>query len=127
MSETTEQTQEVTGEQEAPQVQALSTDPVEMAATLYSLYLPKVLPLIDALSGKAAKRILKHILVDKLIDNDLTHPTEAEKNAFLISDRLLESKYVMILHTFAEAAMSELKQKAEQEETKENKDGQTEA
>lgn len=108
------------------QSSSLSADPAEMAATLYTLYLPKMIALIDAMSGKGAKRVLKHLLVDKLIDNDLSHPNEAEKNAFFIGDRLLESKYVMILHTFAERAIMELEQSSK-EETKENEENVSEA
>lgn len=84
-----------------PEPEAQPFEPQEMAAMLFTLYLPKFKQLVDKLPNRAIRRLLNALVETPLNDEPYQFQTEAEKNAFYIGDRLLQSKYIMIMDTFA--------------------------
>jgi hypothetical protein len=83
------------------------TDPAAIAAGLYGLYQPKAIQLIDNLSGKAVKRVLKMVINSQLTSSTLKSQTKNEDDLYQIVERLLESKYLLILQTYFEKAYTE--------------------
>ena len=100
VTETVEQP--VVEQQPRPTSSGLS--PTEAAATMFYMYLPKYKQLVDTLSNKQARRVLKALVEVPLQNADYKHPTEEEKTAFLIGDRLLQAKFVMMLETLSQSA-----------------------
>lgn len=98
--------------------------PEEVAAQLFYLYSPRFVQGISMLSKKALQRLITKLITYPLNDKELKHQSELEKNLFLIGDRLLESKYVMIIHT---VTSSQEVQEAIQEKLEENENGKNEA
>lgn len=78
----------------------LSDDPNEMAATLLHLYTPKYNALVDKLSSKAMRRLLKKLPVYPLNEKAYEGTTLEEKNAFAIAERLIESKFVLQMGSY---------------------------
>ena len=91
---------ELTPEQQ--EVNKRSTDPAEMAAMMYSLYLPKYYALLNRMSKK---QLLRHIvaLLEQGVIGDIALNTQVEKDAYAMGDRLLISKAMMVLDTMTQA------------------------
>lgn len=102
-------------------VSNMSDDPEEMAATLLTLYTPKFEMLVNTLSQKALRRLVKKLVQYPLNEKDMNATSSAEKNAFLIGDRLLEAKYMLMINTYAEMVQNNLNTE-ESVENKENKE-----
>lgn len=75
------------------------TDPFAISAGLYGLYYPKAIQLIDNLSGNAIKRVLKMVLSSHLEDTVLKSQTKVEGDLYQICEKLMESKYMMLIMT----------------------------
>ena len=75
-------------------------DPEESASMLITLYLPKYLQLVDKLTGRQARRVLKALIEVPLTKTEYKHPTDLEKNTYLIGDRLQLAKF--LLFSFAQ-------------------------
>ena len=71
-------------------------DPVEVAAMLFTMYHPKYEQLVDKLTGKSARRLLKAIIGVPLVDRNFNHTNETERNTFAIAERLMEAKWIII-------------------------------
>jgi len=71
-------------------------DPADLAATFFGLYQLKLSQYIGRLNAKQLKRAFFHAIVYPLEGEDYKPKTEDEKNAFLIAQRLIEAKLVMI-------------------------------
>ncbi len=89
--------------------------PEEVAAQLFFLYQPKFKLLVNKLPLKALRRVINALIEYPLQDKDYKHQSEGEKNAFLIGDRLLEAKYLMIIHQMHDQIQSKVKQEIEDE------------
>lgn len=76
-------------------------NPEDIAATMVYLYLPKFQMLLDRLSNKALRRLI-YKLVEYPLGEDIKAKTAEEHNAFMIGNKLLEAKYMMIFHTLAQ-------------------------
>lgn len=98
-----------------------SMSPEEAAATLFFTYFPKFKQMLGQLSKNQMHRLIIALIETPLHDvpyipRGRTH--EFQKNLFEIGDRLLTSKYLMIMHTFKEkldAAQKEESEKVESE------------
>ena len=66
-------------------------DPAEVAAQLYSLYLPRFLGIVDTLSNKQLKRLIRALIETPLMEQQPKFSTEDEKVAFAIGDELLQA------------------------------------
>lgn len=78
------------------------TAPEDVAATLCHLYMPKFQILVNKLSKKALQRLIYNLIQFPLENENYKPKTEEEKNAFLIGDRLLTSKYMMLIFSFSQ-------------------------
>lgn len=109
---------EVVTKEELTSSQLLGTTPgkrpEDIAAELFFLYHNKWEALVDNLSYKALRRLIKKLVTFPL-SKKFHHTSEEEKNAYLIGDRLIESLYIMKLTAAAEATDRQL---AESEEAK---------
>lgn len=96
------------------------TSAEEVAAQLFYLYSPKFGQGLNSLSKKALQRLIMKLVTYPLNEKQLKHQSELEKNMFLIGDRLLESKYVMIIQTMMnnqdviQAAVNKLEENKEE-------------
>lgn len=106
------------------------TDPEEVAATLFTLYLPRFHARVDGMSNKALRRLIKAIIEHPLEDKPYYLKEEDEKEAFAIANALLDSKYVMVFNTYskgldtlvtAEAATTEVTAEASNNDLGNNK------
>lgn len=76
--------------------------PEEVAAMLCTMYLPAFRAHVAKLSNNALRRLIYN-LVQYPLESDYNPRNTVEKNAFLIGDRLLSSKYMMIISTFMQS------------------------
>jgi DNA primase large subunit len=74
------------------------TPPEEVAATMFNLYLPRFQNMVDKLSNKSLKRVLKALIEYPLVEDDMKL-SETEKDAFLVAENLILAKVMMINHT----------------------------
>lgn len=81
------------------EAEATQQDPAEVAATLYTLYLPRFLGAVDHLSARGKARVLK-ALIQVPLDDDVSFPNDLEREVFAIGDRLLQAKFMLIQASF---------------------------
>jgi hypothetical protein len=72
-------------------------DPMAGPTALFALYGPQLMALTDKLSNRQLKRLLKYLVMYPLEDIKLNMKNPVEVEAFKIADRLVTSKYLMIL------------------------------
>ena len=118
-----------TTEDVAKVTKAITSDkaPEEVAAMLCTMYLPAFRAHLAKLSNNALRRLIYNLVQYPLENGDYDPKNQVEKNAFLIGDRLLSSKYLMVISTFmssqqATAALEETANVVAQE-FPENKEG----
>jgi hypothetical protein len=75
-------------------------DPTEMASTMLALYTPKFNEGVDQLSSNALRRVLKRLVSYPLNDKEYKATSNGEKNVFLVGDRLLEAKFLLIMENY---------------------------
>lgn len=75
-------------------------DPVNLAATLFTIYLPRFQNLVGTLSSRALRRVLCALIEVPLNQSEFNHSTQQEKDCFAIGDRLLQAKWIMIQQAF---------------------------
>lgn len=97
------------------QSQSVSNNPEEIAATMFTLYLPRFQAAVDRLSNKALRRVLKALIEYPLVDEEYKFSTELEKDTFFVAERLILAKMMMIQHTLFNN--EELLQGAEQSDS----------
>ena len=85
------------------------TDPLNAAANMYGLYMPKFKQGVDMLSSKALRRLIKALIEYPLEEAKYNHSTPLEKQLMSIGHAVLEAKFLMILETYNNH-MSELQE-----------------
>lgn len=101
--------------------------PEEVAATLFAMWLPKYCAGVDKLSSNALRRLCKALVEFPLNDSPYNHSSQLERDTFNTGMRLLESKYVMIFHTFSqniEKIEEEVNKNVPEETNNENNKGE---
>ncbi len=76
--------------------------PEEIASMMFAMYLPRFFTQVDTLSNKDLRRLVKALVETPLNDEPYKFHSPAAKEAFNIGVSLLDSKYVMIMHTYSE-------------------------
>jgi hypothetical protein len=79
---------------------SLSEDPEEVAAALFTLYMPMFIGGVEKLSNKQCKRILRALIETPLMDVPYSPQAQLERDIFNIGLRLLDAKYLMIMSTY---------------------------
>lgn len=131
MTDTAEVVQTTETVTEAPKTEQTTPlkDPAEVAAQLYTLYLPRFLGIVDTLSNKQLKRLIKALIETPLMEEQPKFSTQDEKTAFAIGDELLQAKMALVISAlFGDVAMKQLEasQETKTEETKEETNGKEE-
>lgn len=101
------------------------TTPTDIASTLFGLYWPKFKAGVLQLSSKQRARLLLALVEYPLQERDYNHNEKLEKDLFNVGMRLLESKYLMIIETYAQNAdklRAALEQPSEQPQAESPKD-----
>ena len=88
---------------------AMSEDPMEMAATMLYLYTPKFQQAVMKLSSNALRRVLMKLVSYPLNEKAYKATSQLEQDAFNVGDRLLESKFLMIMSTYQGIVEQEIK------------------
>lgn len=83
------------------QAQGSQTPPEEVAASMFNLYLPRFQMMVDKLSNKSLKRVLKALIEYPLVVDE-TNLSKTEKETFLVAENLILAKVMMINHTLLE-------------------------
>lgn len=68
---------------------------IEFVARFFHMYLPVFKQKLSKLNKKGLQRVIERLVEWPLNEKELKWPFKEEKDAFLIGDRLLESKYAM--------------------------------
>lgn len=82
------------------------TPPEEVASAMFNLYLPRFQQMVDKLSNKSLRRVLKALIEYPLVDEDFKFSGELEKETFLVAENLILAKVMMINHTLLEQEAS---------------------
>lgn len=72
-------------------------DATAAALTLFGLYGPKLWQCVDQLSNKQLRRLLKCLVTYPLEDIEINKKNKFEVEAFRIADRLITSKYLVVM------------------------------
>ena len=88
---------------------AMSEDPMEMASTMLYLYTPKFQQAVMKLSSNALRRVLMKLVSYPLNEKAYKATSQLEQDAFNVGDRLLESKFLMIMSTYQGIVEQEMK------------------
>lgn len=88
------------------QQKATQTPPEEVAATMFNLYLPRFQLMVDKLSNKSLKRVLRALIEYPLVEEETKFSTNMEKETFLVAENLILAKIMMINHTLMEQQVS---------------------
>lgn len=87
-------------------------DPMAGALTLFGLYGPKLFALIDQMSVRQLKRFSKALVTYPLENIEINKKDPVQVEAFKIADKMITSKYLLILTTaFEEKQRQEMAQK----------------
>lgn len=84
------------------QAEINQTPPEEVAAAMFNLYLPRFQMMVDKLSNKSLRRVLKALIEYPLVEEDFKFSGELEKETFLVAENLILAKVMMINHTLME-------------------------
>ena len=87
------------------QTQGSQTPPEEVAASMFNLYLPRFQMMVDKLSNKSLKRVLKALIEYPLVEEDTKFSSDLEKETFLVAENLILAKIMMINHTLMQHEM----------------------
>ncbi len=79
------------------------SDPQEVAAQLFTLYLPRFQQLVDELSNNELRRVLKNVVEFPLADPPIKHISPEEKEAFQIGHQLVQANIMMQIYTYNES------------------------
>jgi hypothetical protein len=69
------------------------------AATMFTLYLPKFQLMVNKLSNKALRRVLKALVEYPLVEEEYNFSSQSEKDTFFIAEQLILAKLMMIQQT----------------------------
>lgn len=81
-----------------------AVDPGESAAMVFHMYKPEVLKRLPLLSSKQMRRLLRKLIEYPLNENELKGFSKLENEFFLLSDAMLQSKFIMMQQTYMESA-----------------------
>jgi hypothetical protein len=79
-------------------------DPAESAAMVFHMYKPEVLKRLPLLSSKQMRRLLRKLIEYPLNEGELKGFSKLENEFFLLSDAMLQSKFIMMQQTYMESA-----------------------
>jgi hypothetical protein len=88
-------------------------DPTLVASAIYAMYTPKFIEAIDKLSLRKLRRLVKALVQYPINNKEYKMITPLEKEMFAAGNAILESKFLLILHSYstspeiAEAAFEE--------------------
>ena len=82
------------------QAQAKVQDPIEAAAMMYGLYMPKFKQGLKTLGSRARIRVMNALIEYPLNERKYNHVTLLEKELMAIGHAVLEAKFVMIMATY---------------------------
>tara|TARA_R110000868_G_scaffold66014_2_gene196956 strand:- start:1699 stop:2073 length:375 start_codon:yes stop_codon:yes gene_type:complete len=121
MSELNEKNQEAVDALKAEATEGLKKetvdDPTELASTMLFLYTPKFIEGVDQLSSNALRRVLKRLVQYPLNEKAYKATSAGENNVFLVGDRLLEAKFLMLMSTYHDLVQNNLPKAEEQGES----------
>lgn len=89
--------------------------PVAAASQVLAMYTPVFNNLVSKLSANAKGRVLNKLIEFPLGEKEYAATSQAEYDAFMIGDRLIAAKFILITHTYNEN-LEEIKQKADEME-----------
>ncbi len=82
-----------------------AADQVEFASRFFQMYNKQFVTMINKMNKKAAARVITRLVSYPLeTPSDMTWVSQDEKNAFLIGNQLLETKYLLYKYTMMEEA-----------------------
>lgn len=93
-----------TTKEKAENPQAFENNPEDVAAYHFQMYHPRYESLIDKLSYKALKRLAKGLVIYPLEERKFQHTSETEKEALILGEKLLQSKFIMFMLSLNEMA-----------------------
>lgn len=85
----------------------LGSAPEDVAAYHFQKFLPLYMIYIDKLPLRALRRMCKSLVAYPLEDLKHKHTTDLEKEALLLGEKLLESKYIMFMTNLNQMVMDE--------------------
>jgi hypothetical protein len=77
-------------------------DPMAQAATMFGMCYPRFIGRIDTLSNKSLKRVIRALIGVPLEEVMPNFKRPEEKEAYLLGEKLLEAKAVIIIHSMYE-------------------------
>lgn len=81
-----------------------AVDPAESAAMVFHMYKPEMLRRLQMLSSKQMRRLLRKLVEYPLNEAELKGFSKLENEFFLLSDAMLQSKFIMMQQTYMESA-----------------------
>jgi len=99
---------EIHKEAQEQQAKGSTNTSEDVAAQLFQLYHPMFTNIVAKLSNKQLRRVINALIKYPIEMENYKPKDENENNAYLIGDRLLQSKYVMMIFT-AQDAMNQMK------------------
>lgn len=116
-------TSETNQTEDQDKIQMLSKDtdeyiqsaPEDIAAYHFQKFFPIFAAYVDKLPLRAVKRLCKSIVAYPLEDLKNKHTTELEREALLLGEKLLQSKYVMFMTNLNNMAQAELAKESDKE------------
>lgn len=96
-------------------------DPMEMASTVYGMYIPTYNAAIPKLSTRALRRVLNYIVKYPLEQDDIKAASDSEKQLMALVNSLVEAKFIIIMHQYSQH-MEQLSQAADSELTEEERE-----
>lgn len=99
-------------------------NPEDLYAQFFYLFGARYTQLIDKLSVRQAKRVLK-ALVQYPLTEEMYHGKPLEKEVILLGDRLLQAKMAMIMHHLASDTAAEMSNQVPTEKTNNNNNNES--
>src|SRR5690554_1017013 len=84
--------------------EARAQDPLEMAATVFRMYMPYFDQALPKLSTRGLRRVIKYLVKYPLEQDDIGAASQFEKDFMNLANSLAEAKYVMIMETYRQNA-----------------------
>lgn len=81
-----------------------AVDPAESAAMVFHMYKPEMLKRLQMLSSKQMRRLLRKLVEYPLNEAEMKGFSRLENEFFLLSDAMLQSKFIMMQQTYMESA-----------------------
>jgi hypothetical protein len=91
---------------------------VDSATMMFGLYYPKLEMLVNRMSNKSLKRVIRALVGMPLETVKLNLKLQQEKTAYAIADQLIQAKMTLMIHTAYESEMNRQKLLASKAEEK---------